>query len=133
MIYIFLFLLLFLILKWVIICALYLIPLLLLAIALTWGYKFYKMKHLAELMNELTSKEHLDKLNKEQKLELAMAIERSRKNNKAFIDYAKSSCTDFAIGWTVVDLGLVKSIRYGLGYTLLRKAFQGSLKKSKKD
>jgi hypothetical protein len=91
------------------------------------------MKHLAELMNELTSKEHLDKLNKEQKLELAMAIERSRKNNKAFIDYAKSSCTDFAIGWTVVDLGLVKSIRYGLGYTLLRKAFQGSLKKSKKD
>ena len=131
--FVFLFLFLFLMLKCAILCSLYIIPISLLLIILIWGRKYYRMKHLASLMNELTTKKHLDKLSREQKLELARAIERSKKDNKAFIEYAKSSATDFAIGWTVMDLGIVKSIRYGLGYTLLRKAFREGVIDKKKE
>ncbi len=129
--FILIFLLFFILLKWILVCGMITIPLILFIILLFWGHKYYKIKRINLLINELTSKKHLDKLNKEQRLELAHAIEKSKTNDKAFSDYVKNSCTDFAIGWTIIDLGLVKAIRYGLGYMLLRKTFKDSLKKSK--
>ena len=70
---------------------------------------------------KLCSQENLKHLSVEEKKHLAELIDLYHNNYKEFIKKWKSIATYAATGYAVAKLGMDRTIRYGLGYVLIRR------------
>lgn len=70
---------------------------------------------------KLCSQENLKHLSIEEKKHLAELVDLYHNNYKEFIKKWKSIAIYTATGYTIAKLGMDRTIRYGLGYVLIRK------------
>jgi len=69
----------------------------------------------------LSSEPYLSKLTKEEKKRLARLIDLYHTNYTEFVKECKRKGIWAAAGWTISELGFDRTVRYGLGYVLIRR------------
>ena len=87
------------------------------------------LKDTKEQLDILTSKEVLKTLKKEDKKKLAELIDLYTNGKNISKHKLLSDLYYTGLGYTIADLGFTKTVRYGVGYAMLRKIVRGKKNK----
>jgi len=83
--------------------------------------KFSRYQKIHNQLRNMCTLSNLERLDIKQKKKLAELVDLYKTNRKEFVKKWKSVAIYAATGYTVAKLGIDKTIRYGLGYVLIRK------------
>ena len=87
------------------------------------------LKDTKEQLDIFTSKEVLETLKKEDKKKLAELIDLYINGKNISKHKLLSDLYYTGLGYTIADLGFTKTVRYGVGYAMLRKIVRGKKNK----
>jgi len=93
-------------------------------------YYFYSLNSIKKYLDLITNnKKILDNLKKEDKLLLALTIDKYLNNKLLFKRSLKKDLYSIALGYSLGQLGINRILKYGVGYLIFRKFIYNDINK----